>query len=51
MSAQPTKLKYKRLIFTVGESVTHGKPFSKRFYRFVVCLLTDKLVGSLKFLD
>ena len=33
-----------------SQLVTHSKPFSKRFYRFVVCLLTDKLVGSLKFL-
>ena len=40
----------KRLIFTVGESVTHSKPFSKRFYRFVVCLLIDLLVGSSMFL-
>ena len=28
-------------IFTVSESVTHSKPFSKRSYRFVVCLLSD----------
>ena len=35
MSAQPTKEKYKRLVFTVGETVTHSKSFSIRFYRFV----------------
>ena len=31
--------KYKRLTFPVGESVTHTKPFSKRFHSFVACLL------------
>ena len=32
-----------------SESLTHSKSFSKRLYRFVVCLLIDWLVGSSMF--
>ena len=36
------KVKVQKIeILAISESLTHSKPFSKRFYRFLVCLLID----------
>ena len=45
------KVKVQKIdIFTVSKSVTHSKPFSKRFYRFVVCCLISWLVFQCSFI-